>query len=442
MAAPMPNPVIVVPGITASCLRDEYDLEDARVWALTSRRYERVALHPDDTRYERDLPARVRADRVFGVPYHELIEDLRHDLSPTADRPTPVHPFAYDWRQPLDDLENELGVFIDEVIERTALMPHYHEAGWHEAPSVDLVGHSMGGLIIAGLLASYETRVRKVVTIGTPFRGSLEAVIKITTGLSSIGGRSASREREVARVTPALYHLLPAFDGAVEADRGIPSSMFDPDAWQPAVVETIAEYVRLHGRDRALSRSKRKKAAGELFHRMLADAAAHLERVEGLELGAAGLAETDWLCIVGLGDETRLRLRITRDARGHPFFDLRSVDRDDLWTPDNSVRTTRTGDGTVPYLGARPAFLPDDRLVCVSDDDFGYWELGDRVLEGALGVGLHAMLPKMNVVQKLIVCHLTSGEAHAGVWGRRAPDLPLEAPWRPPIAGLRERTRG
>ena len=31
------------------------------------------------------------------------------------------------------------------------------------------------------------------------------------------------------------------------------------------------------------------------------------------------------------------------------------------------------------------------------------------------------------------------GAAHGGVWGRRAPGLAEEDPWRPPLEGLRER---
>ncbi|MEM6571094.1 MAG: alpha/beta hydrolase [Planctomycetota bacterium] len=194
MPAPQ-NPVIVIPGITATCLRDDYELDAKRVWTALRTRYDDVALHPDDTRYERQLPARVIADQVFDIPYDEMLKDLRHDLSPHRRSPTPVYAFPYDWRQPLVDTEAQLADFIEEVIDRTSLMRHYHAAGYANDPKVDLVGHSMGGLVIAGYLGSHggDGRVGKVATLGSPFRGSFEAVIKVTTGLSSIGGKSASR---------------------------------------------------------------------------------------------------------------------------------------------------------------------------------------------------------------------------------------------------------
>ena len=38
----------------------------------------------------------------------ELVDELRHDLTDAADEPVPVYPFAYDWRQPLDAVEEQL----------------------------------------------------------------------------------------------------------------------------------------------------------------------------------------------------------------------------------------------------------------------------------------------------------------------------------------------
>ncbi len=110
------------------------------------------------------------------------------------------------------------------------------------------------------------------------------------------------------------------------------------------------------------------------------------------------------------------------------------------------ARKVDTGDGTVPYEGAVPPFLAAENLVCVADDDFGYWELRDRFMERGVGgknVSLHSMLPSMNVVEKLVVCHLKGeegepGKAHNGVWGRRSPELDDDDEWRPPLEGLRE----
>ncbi len=450
-------PVVVVPGITATHLRDEYPVDPEGVWGMVRKSWERIQLHPDDVRWEQKEPARVRADAVFGFPYGDLVEELRHDLSEAADEPVPVYPFAYDWRQPLDAVEADLAAFVEEVVARTALLRHYHAVGYTaRRGQVDLVGHSMGGLVIAGYLQrTAGKRVRRVATLGAPFRGSFEAALKVVTGQGELPGESASREREAARLTPSLYHLLPRYRGAVTADAGLGVDLFRAATWQASVVRTLAEQIRMHGLEGAdRDADALLPAARELLQRLLTQASEHRTRVGRLGLSAVGLTKDDWLALVGLGEETRVHLHITVGPDGGPWFDLRSADRKNGY-PSGSprrkdeppARPVDTGDGTVPYDAAVPAFLGPENVVGLTSADFGYWELRDRLLaRGVAGrhVSLHSLLPAMNVAQKLVVCHLKGeaggkGKAHGGVWGRRAPDLAPDAPWRPPLEGLREK---
>ena len=62
---PLPNPVIVVHGITAVDLRDLYDFPPEKIWSTLARDYRRAGLHPEDRRYEGELPAQVRPDQIF-----------------------------------------------------------------------------------------------------------------------------------------------------------------------------------------------------------------------------------------------------------------------------------------------------------------------------------------------------------------------------------------
>lgn len=66
---------------------------------------------------------------------------------------------------------------LHEVIDRTRLMKHYCSAGYDEESKVNLVGHSMDGLIIAGRLERVGTK----------------ALIKVITGRSSLDGDPAPR---------------------------------------------------------------------------------------------------------------------------------------------------------------------------------------------------------------------------------------------------------
>ena len=214
----IPSPVIVVPGITASDLYDQYELPPEAVWTtMRKKRHDRIALHPRDLRYELSEPARVAPAGPFPLVYEELIEELRDGLSEDQSGPVPVFPFGYDWRLQLDWTEERLADFVREVVDRTLLTRHYRASAYADAPRVTLIGHSMGGLIIAGYLERHGAgRVDKVITLGTPFRGSHEAILAMATGTSDLAETAGkARERRVARMTPALYHLLPRYAGAL-----------------------------------------------------------------------------------------------------------------------------------------------------------------------------------------------------------------------------------
>jgi len=61
---PSTDPVIVVPGVTATYLRDLYPLPPETIWAVIRKKFDRVPLHPDDTRYEARQPAMVRPGQL------------------------------------------------------------------------------------------------------------------------------------------------------------------------------------------------------------------------------------------------------------------------------------------------------------------------------------------------------------------------------------------
>jgi pimeloyl-ACP methyl ester carboxylesterase len=374
--------------------------------------------------------------------YRELVAELRHNLSPQADRPTPVFTFAYDWRLPLTRSVELLAEFIEEVIDRTRLLRHYDAAGWPGRPQVHLVAHSMGGLIAAGYLDRFgaRQRVAKVASLATPFNGSFEAVLKIAVGTGDLGGDApSSRERETARILPSLYHLVPAIPGSVQAEPGLSIDLFQPQAWQRRVVQTLAEFIRLHG----LRTEAPDEQAVEFFASMLAEAQAYRRRVDELQLKAAGLKPADWLCVAGVNSSTRVRLTI-RKRNGEPDFVLRSADRENRWMSGpcpggRDLEQGLTGDGTVPFEGAVPKFLNRENVVCVAPQDFGYWEIGDRLLDRA--AGFHAVLPNMNMLHRLIVRHFTNApDPHGATWGRPAPGVPPES-WLPPLPMLRNKDR-
>src|SRR5262245_55759424 len=430
------EPVIVVPGITATNLRDDYPVQPDTVFSILSRDYARIALHPTASKWELIEPARVREDHIFPFPYSDLVAELRHSLSKQADRPVPVFPFAYDWRLPLEVTEDRLASFVDEVIERTKLLSHFAEDGYGDKgwpAKVHLVGHSMGGLIVAGYLQRNGfDKVAKVATLGSPFRGSQEAPRKVVTGEGEVGlAAPRPRERETARATPAIYHLLPSYAGAAKDQRSRDVDLYDPGNWQDGPRNTLSELFRIHGPDRTNPKDQARKA----FDRLLAEARRHRDRLEKLAFNAS-FRSSRWLALCGVGEETWYRLKVDLSANSVRFnFDATSGRSKKVkkYPKASEPRTRDTGDGTVPFDGACSAFVPENEMVCVADDDFGTFELRDRIAQGI--AGLHAMMPAMNLVQRLVVSHLY-GEPEGSIWGRPAPGITAKA-WAPPIRGLK-----
>lgn len=61
----LPAPVIFLPGIMGSDLRDQYPVNPEAVWSpmkFILKSFDRITLHPEDVRYELLEPARVTAD--------------------------------------------------------------------------------------------------------------------------------------------------------------------------------------------------------------------------------------------------------------------------------------------------------------------------------------------------------------------------------------------
>lgn len=432
--ARLPPPVIVLPGILGNYLRDTYPLPPEVVWQVLegSRDYSRVLLHPDDDRrgftLEAHQPVRIEADQLVETIYGDLVAELRYELTRDRLEPVPVYPMPYDWRLRLDLAVDRLAAFVDEVIARTSLTRHYVLDGYTDAPKVALVGHSMGGLVIAGYLASARSRdkVAKVATIGTPYLGSLEAVVKLTTGTDNLGASPPSpREREAARLSPGVYHLLPSFAGAVTDDNGNPVDLFEPSNWQTSLIGTIAQYVRDYGLRLDPARPPTVQAS-EVLGILLDQAQKFRRKSSRPDLARAGLTENDYLCIVGVGVQTRVRagMRIGPDG---PSF---------VFAPEQDLRNAgeETGDATVPFLGSLPPFLPRRKVVAVTPDDFAFLELKDRFVSAK--AGFHAALPTMNMLHRLIARFIAGrDDPYHSTWGRPPPGV-TAAEWDPPLRPL------
>ncbi len=463
------TPIVLVHAITASGLHDEYPPDQERVWSpveMVFREYDRMALYPDTgvpegrLRYEAREPALVRPSEMFGVVYKDLISELKHNLSFGPTPVQPVYPFVYDWRQDNARTIVQLRAFVNEVIGRTNLMRHDPaKTGKPVCDCVDLIGHSMGGLVVAGCIAANADGwsrkfVRRVVTLGTPFRGANAAIAKIATGGGPLFGRDGrERERTVARVTPAVYQLLPSFEGALD---GLPpEAIWDPATYQSSIHRSIAEFIgEVHADVRLTkateaAKAKREALGEELLREMLEAARKFRALTDSVRPDMIRPApEGGWLAIVGAGETTLIRTGLAPDT-GNPGKKRFNFDDPTFTCPDSwNGKTLETGDETVPLRGAIPPWdEPWRSTVVVTRGDFAFLgELGDRFLTGQLG--LHSVLPLLNLAQRWII-NLFRPEwstdaalgQHGKLWGRRLPGFPANQSeknvWKALVPGLR-----
>ncbi|MFF4019876.1 esterase/lipase family protein [Streptomyces sp. NPDC001843] len=211
---------VIVPGILGSTLVRG----DRRVWG-----YRQVfrSVHRLGSRLTQDLslPAAAFADPSAGhddgvradgslkslaiIPgfvamdgYDRLVGALRKRF--TGDLES-VHEFCYDWRQSNEYSAERLRDFVQKLLRRRrATVPDAR---------VVLIGHSMGGLVARFYAECLDEQrdVRRVVTIGTPFRGSVKALTVLANGFVRLGPVKFSLG-ELARSLPSVAELLPMYD--------------------------------------------------------------------------------------------------------------------------------------------------------------------------------------------------------------------------------------
>jgi pimeloyl-ACP methyl ester carboxylesterase len=221
---PMRDVIVLVPGILGSVL-----VKDGReVWGASAqsvvgnlvtfgRALKDLKLEPgvghedpkDGVSAPRILP------RLYMIPtfwkadgYGKLRERLsrRLTLTPaTDDQPGNLIEFPYDWR-----LSNQLNAqrLADAVI------PHF-ERWRHHNPEAKLIliCHSMGGLVARWFLEKLGGRelTRTLITIGTPYQGSMNALDALVNWLFLGLGPFGISVDQLVRSFPSVYELLPTY---------------------------------------------------------------------------------------------------------------------------------------------------------------------------------------------------------------------------------------
>ncbi|MDQ1739835.1 MAG: hypothetical protein QOE53_1487 [Pseudonocardiales bacterium] len=115
--------------------------------------------------------------------------------------------FPYDWR--LSNRYN--GGQLAKQVE-CALDQWRGQGGEYAEAKVCFVCHSMGGLVARWYIASCGADVtRKLITLGTPYRGAARAVDQLVHGVHKGLGPLSIDLSDFARSLPSTYQLLPSY---------------------------------------------------------------------------------------------------------------------------------------------------------------------------------------------------------------------------------------
>ena len=246
-------PVILIPGLLGSKLiraSDGTELWPGSTSKLLTSDYEDLALRIDpDTLEPIDdglVPGGIFEGAVGKDFYRRIIQDLL--VSGGYQRTEPVHAggqqkaglyvFTYDWRQDIVKTTQKL----DDLIEQ--IRRDYNDP----ALRVDVIAHSMGGLVVR-YYERYGTvdvlggntftvtglglsKIRRIVLLGTPNQGTVTAVHKFLNGYRV--GVSALPTEGVATM-PATYELFPhpLVDWVVNLQgKPLNFDLFDVEFWR------------------------------------------------------------------------------------------------------------------------------------------------------------------------------------------------------------------
>lgn len=218
----MPDVVVLIPGILGSVLqRDGKD-----VWSLSAgalfrgllslgRSVRSLALDDDDP-FAEDLGDGVTAPRLMPdlhmLPgfwkidgYGKVAESIKTAFDVTEGQN--FFEFPYDWRRDNRAHARRLQRLSNEWLRA------WKETSGHPDPKLVLVCHSMGGLIAHYFIEALGgwRATRALVTFGTPFYGSLNAVEFLSNGFSKGIGPLKLDLWPLLRSLTSVHQLLPAY---------------------------------------------------------------------------------------------------------------------------------------------------------------------------------------------------------------------------------------
>nr|WSW64301.1 hypothetical protein OG513_37690 [Streptomyces sp. NBC_00998]WSW64438.1 hypothetical protein OG513_38435 [Streptomyces sp. NBC_00998] len=225
--------VVVVPGIMGSALRDTTTGKD--VWGLggvswllkawtTPSGLKSLAMTEDELAGKN---GRIKATGLLkhsawtpylagSEPYTDLVDTIRTSVADDA----AILEFAYDWRLPVATNGRLLADAARLHLTDWRHHPAHTQARRHRKDQREgrlvFVAHSMGGLVTRAALdpaydGDLQADTRGVITLGTPFHGSVKAAVILATGRGTPVPLPHRKLRAICATMPGLHDLLPQY---------------------------------------------------------------------------------------------------------------------------------------------------------------------------------------------------------------------------------------
>jgi pimeloyl-ACP methyl ester carboxylesterase len=349
----MPDVVVLLPGITGSVLRQHGKV----VWGFSAGTIgkalltlggsmERTLALPNDDPSRDDLDDGIVADALIPdlhlIPgfwkidgYTKIAEAIAANFEVRGGEN--FFQFPYDWRR-----DNRVAARKLAKATKAWLTAWRQSSGSADARLI-LVAHSMGGLVSRYFLECLEgwKDTKALITFGTPYRGSLNALDMLANGLKK-GPFDLSK---VAREFTAIYQLLPIFE-CYDAGGG--------------------KLVRI-GETAGIPNVDAKKAAAALaFYREIENAVASNQQLSQYQGASYRIYP-----VVGIAQDTNLSARLD----GGKVTMLQTYKGDALG-----------GDGTVPRVSAIPIGMSKNPSATYAATQHGSLQNADAVLVNLTGV--------------------------------------------------------
>lgn len=199
------RPLLFIPGILGSRLSDARG--DA-VWGDRNSllNFSQLELYPGSAGSALHVDGLVESINVLGpfwtIHQYDALIDKLHSLGYVDHENFFV--FPYDWRNSNYDTAK----LLEEFVASTSKLKN---------GKFDIVAHSMGGLVTRIWMIDHggASKLNKVIYMGTPFQGSMNAFATLSDGWGRFANFIAGGLPTVRRVTlsfPSIYELFPTYD--------------------------------------------------------------------------------------------------------------------------------------------------------------------------------------------------------------------------------------